>query len=541
MKTGHARVLLSAALPGLSLCAALNSWRAIAAPAATTLLFVDDQDVLYRPGTERVLLPLKRWSDNPVIKGREKPWEIALAWTSVYQNPESGRYQLWYQAFAGDAARDRTRRCTVCYAESSDGIHFTRPNLGLFDFDGLKETSIVLVGNGGTSDRYGVSVVVDPPGAEPGRRYRMAYFDFTRDGGQEYPGLNVAFSPDGIHWTKHPRGPLSRASYGDHGEALPFQDQTNRPWAVPLSMADALDAFYDPPRRKFAVYGKMWIDGPDGRMYWKHAMGRVESEDFLHWSKPQLVLTPDDADPDWVEFHTAPVFFHQGCYFCPLQILNRAVGGGTVDIELATSRDGLRWERPFRKGFWLARSSGEQFDSGAIFLCPQPVGLEDEIRFYYGAYSQGATGSDDSKLTTGIGLATMPRDRFAGLRTLTQTAQPALGKPLENLGQVTLKPAAFAGVTSLTLNADASTGAVRAEILDAEGKRVRGFSYDDAIPITGDSLRHPVRWKSKSSAQLPPQPCLLRLHLTNATVYALTLHREATRTNQETTSKAGQN
>src|ERR1051326_8806283 len=64
MRTGHARVLLSAALPGLCLCAALNSWRAKAAPASTTLLFVDDQDVLYRPGTERVLLPLKRRSDN---------------------------------------------------------------------------------------------------------------------------------------------------------------------------------------------------------------------------------------------------------------------------------------------------------------------------------------------------------------------------------------------------------------------------------------------------------------------------------------------
>jgi len=79
--------------------------------------------------------------------------------TSVYRDP-AGRYQLWYQAFAGDESRDRTRRCTVCYAESADGIHFTKPNLGLFDYNGIKDTAIVLVGNGGTSDRYGVSVVV---------------------------------------------------------------------------------------------------------------------------------------------------------------------------------------------------------------------------------------------------------------------------------------------------------------------------------------------------------------------------------------------
>ena len=58
--------------------------------------------------------------------------------------------------------------------------------------------------------------------------------------------------------------------------------------------------------------------------------------------------------------------------------------------------------------------------------------LEDEIRFYYGAYSQGATGSDDIKLTTGIGLATLPRDRFAGLRPVPRSDQPTLKKPLEN-------------------------------------------------------------------------------------------------------------
>ena len=39
--------------------------------------------------------------------------------------------------------------------------------------------------------------------------YKMGYFDFTPDGeGADRPGLCVAFSPDGIHWAKHPRAPL---------------------------------------------------------------------------------------------------------------------------------------------------------------------------------------------------------------------------------------------------------------------------------------------------------------------------------------------
>ena len=483
-------------------------------------MFVDDHDVLYRSGTVRVLQPLKKHSENPIIKGREKPWEVAIAWTSVYRDPISGRYQLWYQAFAGDEARDKTRRCTVAYAESTDGVHFTKPNLGLFDFNGIKDTDIVLVANGGTSDRYGVSVVVDSQ-AKESQRYKMAYFDFAKaDDGREYPGLNVAFSPDGIHWTKHPGGTLSKASYGNHGEPVPFNDETNRPWSVPLSMADALDVLYDSKRDVYAIYGKMWIDGPNGGMYWKHAMGRIESKDFVHWSKPQLVLTPDEHDAPWVEFHTVPVFLYNDVYISPIQILDRGTGGGVVDVELATSRDGFKWERPFRKPFWLPRSEGNKFDSGAVFLCAQPIVLEDEIRFYYGGYSQGATGSDDHKLTTGIGLATMPRDRFAGLQPVPRSDQPTLKKPLENIGQVTLKPIRFTKNQSLILNANAASGSIRVELLDADGKRVRGYSYDDAEPIKGDSLRHPVRWKGKA---LPTGEYLVRFHLENATVYALTI------------------
>ena len=266
--------------------------------AERTILLVDDADVLYRSGTKRVLCPLTRSPANPIIKGGVYPWEKAIAWMSVYRNPATGKYQMWYQAFAGDAARDKTRRCVVAYAESDDGIKFSRPNLGLFDFDGIKDTSIVLVANGGTSDRYGASVVVDPRDHDANRRYKMAYFDFTRDRqGREYPGLNVAFSPDGIHWTKYPGGTLSRTARGSYGDPVPFEDETNRPWAIPLSMADAYDVFYDPQRQRFVNYAKMWIDGPDGGMHWKHAMGRIESKDFIHWSKPQLILTPDDADP----------------------------------------------------------------------------------------------------------------------------------------------------------------------------------------------------------------------------------------------------
>ncbi|MBP7935602.1 MAG: hypothetical protein KA354_13225 [Phycisphaerae bacterium] len=520
MRVRTAGVFVLAVTCGVALCAqaAEESTNGL----ARTILLIDDEDVLYRSGTKRQVQPFTRHPANPLIRC-DKPWEVAIAWMSVYRSPETGLYQLWYQAFSGNRATQRTHACVVCYAESRDGIHFAKPELDLFPFNDIRKTNIVLIGAGGTSVRYANSVIVDPADPDPTRRYKMTFFDFGKSSGKEYPGLHVAFSPDGIHWTKHPEMPLLHSFYGNYGTVLPYSDEPGRDWDVPLSMSDAVDVFQDTKRGVFAIYGKMWFDGPDGGMGFKHGMGRTESKDFIHWSTPQLVLTPDDLDSPWVEFHTAPVFLYGDVYFSLIQILDRAKGGGVIDIEMATSRDGLRWDRPFRHAFVLARAPGSAFDSGSVFTSSTPVVLEDEIRFYYGAYSQGATGGDDYNLGSGIGFASIPRDRFAGIRSVERSDQPTLLKPLEHVGQVTLKPIDLAGYTGILVNADASAGSVRVEVLDKRGKRVRGFSRDDCLPVKGDSLRHPVAWKDRRLGDLAAGKHMLRLHLERATVYAVTL------------------
>ncbi|MEE2617658.1 MAG: hypothetical protein VX677_03495, partial [Candidatus Poribacteria bacterium] len=101
---------------------------------SSTILFVDDHNILYRSGTRRVLNSPIRHDANPLITP-DRPWETAIAWTSVCRNYLTGKYQLWYQSFAGDRADNSTHRCVVCYAESDDGIHFIKPNLNLFNFN----------------------------------------------------------------------------------------------------------------------------------------------------------------------------------------------------------------------------------------------------------------------------------------------------------------------------------------------------------------------------------------------------------------------
>lgn len=520
--------------------------------AEQTLLLVDDHHVLYRAGTERVFHSATLFPNNPVVR-EDQAWEMAIGWTSMYRDPKSGRYQLWYQAYGGGRDARKTHKCVVCYADSPDGIQFTKPMLDLHDFQTdrkpwerrFEKTNIVLIGDGGFGDRYANSVIVDETETDSSKRYKMLYTNFGKDEtGKEWPGFFAAYSPDGIHWQKSPKNPLNKTAYGGRGQQprLQGEDPTaeqwdarknflRKTWSIPLSMSDAADVIYDPVRKTYVAYGKCWLNGPDGGLAWKHAMARVESQDFETWSSPQIVCSPDEFDPPNTEFHTSPVFYHNGCYFCLNQILSargEAVGAKAdlMHIELMLSRDGLSWQRPFRKEVFIPNDR-QSFSTGGVFTNATPIVLDDEIRFYYGGYTSGAIGggqklTDDAQ-QSGVGFASIPLDRFAGIRPVKISAQSTLRKPLENIGQITLKPMSLEDVKQITINANAHEGAVRLEILTSEGYRVRGFSKDEAKPFTGDSLKYAATWEKRTLEDLPPGEYMLRLHLDNAEVFAVTL------------------
>lgn len=520
-----------------------------------TLLLVDDEDVLYRSGTRKEVVPLRKFEGNPVV-APDKPWEGMIGWVSVYRNPATGKCQMWYQAYNEKRTGDKRLRCVVAYAESADGKTWVKPNLGLFPYYEVKETNIVLIGEPNAyGDRYCNTVLVDPRDPDPARRYKMVYYDWEPDDERHLgAGMRVAFSPDGIHWTKH-AGIKNKTSFGSKGIQPPFADEdvyretpgkggtVRKNWRVPLCMSDAQDVFYDEMKRRYVSYGKMWMMGPDGGLAWKHGMGRIESEDFIHWSKPQFILGVDDRDPPQLEFHTSPVFLYNGQYFSLNQILNRSAG--IMDIELMSSRDGFAWERPYRGAHFLERGTGAAFDAATLLSNGTPLLVGDEMWFYYGGYrgtAIGGVGLDRQVVGakdyfSGVGLAVMKKDRFVAVvpnpenslrnslkvsRETVGKAVPKLAKP-NTVGQVTLRPLDLSQVRHITINADASQGKIAVEILNEDGYRVRGFSKDDAIPVTCDSLAAAVAWKERDLGQLKPGRHMLRIHLDNAKIFACTM------------------
>ena len=266
---------------------------------------------------------------------------------------------------------------------------------------------------------------------------------------------------------------------------------------------------HDRVRKRFVIYAKTWIDGPNGDRFWKRAVVRTESSDFISWSKPNLVIAPGDEDSG--QIHGAPAFFRHGIYFALVQRLNFGPfdrgGDGDMPVELATSRDGIRWARDFRKELFLPTNpTPSTFDAGCLWSNSSPVFLRDEIRFYYGAYPSWS--ADVESVSSGIGFASLPRDRFVAIES-------------DEVGQITLKPVRLSD-SRLQINADARGGEVRVELLSSSGYRIPGFTKEDAVAINEDSVAHNVRWNEKQPGDATGE-YQIRIHLKNAKLFALTI------------------
>ena len=91
------------------------------------------------------------------------------------------------------------------------------------------------------------------------------------------------------------------------------------------------------------------------------------------------------------------------------------------------------------------------------------------------------------------------------------------------MGQVTLKLLPLSKMQSITLNADATDGKIHVELLDSDGYRVEGYTREDALPITGNGLRHLVKWQDRSLVDLPKGDYRMRIHLNQASLFAVDL------------------
>ena len=152
-------------------------------------LFVDQYLIGSLDGTTQKLWPPR--DEGPVFFF-DQPWEGEhCGYVTIIHAGD--KYQLYYRGGPtpgkGDGSDDRT-----CYAESDDGIHWTRPNLGFFSWEGNDETNILFDTDPMLSHNFAPFYDTNP-NCPPDQRYKAL-------AGSEARGLVAFVSPDGIHWKK---------------------------------------------------------------------------------------------------------------------------------------------------------------------------------------------------------------------------------------------------------------------------------------------------------------------------------------------------
>ena len=159
--------------------------------------------VVHRPQPREVALTLDR------------PWEAeAPGYVTVFQDGD--RYRMYYRALP-DGEGPRDERQVTCYAESQDGIQWTRPELGIVEFRGSTKNNIVL--QGATSHNI-TSWRDRNPDSLPEARYKAV-------GGLFRVGLTLFQSGDGIHWKKSREGLLPLKGNFDSQNVI-FWDEHRR-------------------------------------------------------------------------------------------------------------------------------------------------------------------------------------------------------------------------------------------------------------------------------------------------------------------------
>jgi hypothetical protein len=363
---------------------------------------------------------------------------------------------------------------------SKDGIHWTRPELGLFEFNGSKANNIVWFG---TSATHNLVVLKDAnPAAAPEARYKAI-------GGHGKP--RAYHSGDGIHWKiVADRALVSNGTF----------DSQNT-------------AFWDAARSTY-------------RMYWRTNPGSVRSirtaasSDFQKFTDEADLAYPGKPLPD-----SLPYLDRVQLYTNAVQPYARAphlfVGFPTQFIQktkesppkfyqtqplFMSSRDGVefhRWDQPVIPTTAPQNRDGNRGNYMTWGMLQLP-GNDHELSVY-------ATEGNRKHGPTRLRRFTYRVDGFVGI-VAGPTAGELLTKTLVTKGK------------NLTVNYQtAAGGALRVELQDPDGRPLEGFGLADCEPLTGDEIDAVVRWKGNGVRQpsAAERPFRIRFVLEKATLYSI--------------------
>ena len=492
---------------------------------------------------------IQRTPEEPV-KYLNNPVFTECGGATILYDEEEKIFKMWY----GIGIKG-TFEAKGAYAVSKDGINWEKPVLGIVEENGSKDNNLI------ETTGFG-SVMKDPRDPDPARRYKM----MTKRAGTETSEGRAfaAFSPDGIHWTDHPgeksilrfssdgngmvlydedsgkfinfRRPTVRAAvHGLEADDLGFTDDRvmKEPGGdmheIPQGIGfpsdddfvhneeaeDYLHRYRMTSRYVHTRALRIYRESHEG-MGCNRRIARSESDDFINWSIPEVIIRPDELDPP--RLYSMSVKKYHGLYIGMVMLFNswgnrRNPGcpqeSETIDLHMTFSRDGWNWERLANRPVFIQRGYIGSFDGGMLMHGDPPfVEYGDDLLFFYGGMS---TCHNIPAREVGVGVAKLPRERI-----VSRSAG-------EEVGVLITKPFKLDG-DRLMINAAAPRGRITVEVADIYGRPIEGFRTNDCEAIeNSDGFRLPVAWKTgRTLGDLAGTPIRLRFCMQKARLYSLT-------------------
>lgn len=488
-------------------------------------LFIDEAPIT---SMKNVILTMNApHQDHEPVFLPEAPWEYRIhPYATVMR--EGDIFRLWYLAYEWDppagvelpvagTAEDarlfwRHTRGRLCYAESTDGVHWERPNLGLVEYRGSGNNNILGPATHDPVQQAGwnAGTVFKDPTAPPQKRYKL--WSEIRVGEEGKSGLTGFSSPDGLRWTANENYPLP-------------------------GPCDCLNVvFWDERIQQYVGYSRLWTADSRGDRY--RAVRRLVSPDFEQWEDMGFVLGADEVDlalpvkrqrqsRQIMDFHGNCVFKYPGTSDAYLALpevwwhwsanpfpaegrVQEQMGGfpDSVDVQLATSRDGIEWQRAGGRNPFLRLGPPDAGDSRMIYAFTQPLQVGDELWIYYGGFRYG--------ISEGVALK---RGAYFRAR-LRLDGFISADAPYEG-GELVTVPLRFRG-ERLALNADTSAGgAIRVQIEDEDGTPIEDYSMGEADEVNGNSVRHFATWSGRAHVgELAGRVVRLRFMMNGCKLYS---------------------
>jgi len=468
-------------------------------------LFIDRLFIESSRGVRLTMNP--PYQSGELLVTNDQPWENQKgAYICLYANvlKDKDRIRLWYWLIfdkilpGGNKVKAIANCSFICYAESKDGIHFTKPELNLHELNGSRANNVVMSQLSDPNFYSGGSVWIDPK-APPEQRYKS-------QGKNRRGRLSLYCSPDGLRWKR-----LRSYSIG----ACDTQNVV----------------FWDESIGRYVIYTR---DKGAHKTPGKYRfVRRMESDDLVHWDNKTTVMKADQADltryqtptpQPPVDYYGAGVFKYPHAdrayimlaqafwHWYPRAGMER-LGPNTMDVQLAVSRDGKKFKRAGGRKPFLRLGPEGSFYSRMVWALPDPVRVGDELWIYFVGTNRDHAGYIDraaeGRLLSGVGRAVMRLDGFISADA-DYTG-----------GEITTPPIKFSG-KNLQLNLDTSAGgSVLVELLDAKGQSIKGYTQAEATPLCGNSVRMPVTWgRRRNVSELAGKPIKIRFIMRDCKLYA---------------------